>query len=64
LSDVDAGGVTVFLDIEEVVYPRKGDAVFWYNLGMDGHPDDKIRHAACPVIVGSKWGKYYQNFKI
>jgi len=23
LSDVDAGGVTVFLDIEEVVYPRK-----------------------------------------
>lgn len=41
----------------------QGDAVFWYNLGTDGHPDNKTRHAACPVIVGSKWGKYYQNFK-
>jgi len=55
LSDVDSGGATVFLDIEEVVYPQKGDAVFWYNLDKYGRPDIRTRHAACPVIVGSKW---------
>ncbi|XP_068757238.1 prolyl 4-hydroxylase subunit alpha-1-like [Montipora capricornis] len=55
LSDVDAGGSTVFLDIEEFVNPKKGDAVFWYNLDKNGRPDVRTRHAACPVIVGSKW---------
>ena len=32
--------------------------MFWYNLDKNGRPDSKTRHAACPVIVGSKWGKY------
>ena len=31
--------------------------MFWYNLDKNGRPDSKTRHAACPVIVGSKWGK-------
>ncbi|XP_067051732.1 prolyl 4-hydroxylase subunit alpha-1-like isoform X1 [Acropora muricata] len=55
LSNVHAGGSTVFLNIEEFVNPKKGDAVFWYNLDKRGRPDTKTRHAACPVIVGSKW---------
>ncbi|XP_022793507.1 prolyl 4-hydroxylase subunit alpha-1-like isoform X2 [Stylophora pistillata] len=55
MSDVEAGGATVFLDAEEIVYPRKGDAIFWYNLKKDGSPDVKTMHAACPVIIGSKW---------
>lgn len=55
MSDVEAGGATVFLDAEVIVYPRKGDAVFWFNLKKDGTPDVKTLHAACPVIIGSKW---------
>lgn len=55
MSDVEAGGATVFLDAEVIVYPRKGDAVFWFNLKKDGSPDVKTLHAACPVVIGSKW---------
>lgn len=38
----------------------QGDAVFWYNLDKNGFPDERTKHAACPVVVGSKWGKYLQ----
>lgn len=55
MSDVEAGGATVFLDVEEIVYPKKGDAVFWYNIDKYGRPDERTWHAACPMIVGSKW---------
>ncbi|MCJ8736526.1 hypothetical protein PDJAM_G00013510 [Pangasius djambal] len=46
MSDVSAGGATVFPD---------GTAVFWYNLFSSGEGDYSTRHAACPVLVGSKW---------
>ncbi|XP_034166917.1 prolyl 4-hydroxylase subunit alpha-2 isoform X7 [Pangasianodon hypophthalmus] len=32
-----------------------GTAVFWYNLFRSGEGDYRTRHAACPVLVGSKW---------
>ena len=35
----------------------QGDAVFWYNLHHDGSGDFDTRHAACPVLIGEKWGK-------
>ena len=35
----------------------QGDAVFWYNLMHDGSGDYLTRHAACPVLIGEKWGK-------
>lgn len=35
----------------------QGTAVFWYNLFRSGEGDYRTRHAACPVLVGSKWGK-------
>ena len=31
--------------------------MFWYNLFKSGEGDYRTRHAACPVLVGSKWGK-------
>ena len=36
----------------------QGTAAFWYNLLKSGEPDASTRHAACPVIVGTKWGAY------
>ncbi len=35
--------------------------MFWYNLRRSGAGDSSTRHAACPVIVGSKWGRILHN---
>jgi len=55
LSNVDAGGATVFVAGKTAVFPTKNDAVFWFNLKKNGIGNPMTRHAACPVLVGSKW---------
>jgi prolyl 4-hydroxylase len=57
MSDVPLGGDTVFVELNVGMQPKKGSAIFWYNLHTSGDKDPRLRHAACPVIVGSKWGK-------
>ncbi|GFR74347.1 prolyl 4-hydroxylase subunit alpha-1 [Elysia marginata] len=55
MSDVQAGGATVFPYLGLKLYPKKGDAAFWYNLHKSGDGIHETRHAACPVLVGIKW---------
>ena len=56
MSDVEAGGATVFPELNLSLWPQKGSAAFWYNLLPNGIGDERTRHAACPVLIGSKWG--------
>lgn len=56
MSDVEAGGATIFPATNLTIFPQKGSAVFWYNLHPSGEGDEKTLHAACPVLIGSKWG--------
>jgi prolyl 4-hydroxylase len=55
MTDVEAGGATVFPYIGVKLWPEKGSAAVWYNLKKSGEGDMQTRHAACPVLTGSKW---------
>ncbi|KAL1280848.1 hypothetical protein QQF64_015448 [Cirrhinus molitorella] len=55
MSNVEKGGATVFPKVGVVLKPKKGSAVFWYNLHKNGNVDLFTEHAGCPVFRGSKW---------
>ena len=64
LSEVKAGGGTAFLELEIVAEPEEGTAVFWYNLKENGDLEERVKHAACPIIEGNKWisNKWFHEF--
>ncbi|WAQ95518.1 P4HA1-like protein [Mya arenaria] len=55
LSDVQAGGNTIFTLLNITVPVVKGGAAFWYNIDRAGVHDHWTEHAGCPVLIGSKW---------
>ncbi|XP_041675519.1 prolyl 4-hydroxylase subunit alpha-2-like [Drosophila eugracilis] len=55
LTDVPVGGSTIFPAAELAIQPKKGSALFWYNLHNDGEPNPLTRHAVCPMIMGNRW---------
>lgn len=57
MSNVAEGGNTVFPEIGVSVKPEKGMALFWLNLLPSGEGNYAMRHAACPVLRGSKYGE-------
>jgi len=62
-SDVELGGATVFTSAGLTLWPKKGTAAFWYNLHKNGEGDEMTRHAACPVLAGTKWGNHIRNMR-
>lgn len=56
LNDVQAGGATVFPELNLTVQPIARSAVMWFNLRRDtGYTDARTLHTGCPVLYGSKW---------
>ena len=53
------GGATIFPQMDIKVKLNKGDALMWFNLLNDGTEDTLVQHAACPILMGYKWGDYY-----
>lgn len=54
LNDVESGGGTSFVRLNQVVVPRQGRALAWNNLLPGGKPNPDTLHAGLPVETGHK----------
>jgi len=54
LTDVEAGGSTVFPTLGVEVFPRKGAGVFFADVDETGKTEQKSLHGGSPVIKGTK----------
>jgi prolyl 4-hydroxylase len=55
LNDVQAGGETVFPNLQLSVVPRKGSAVYFEYCNSLGQVDPQTLHGGQPVTAGEKW---------
>lgn len=54
LQEPECGGETVFTEFGLSIRPKRGCALVWMNLNLDGEPNPLTRHASNPVIRGQK----------
>jgi len=54
LTDVEAGGGTIFPTLGLEVFPRRGAGVFFADVDEWGRPDSATLHGGSPVITGTK----------
>jgi prolyl 4-hydroxylase len=54
VSDVDAGGSTVFPRLGITIRPKRGNALYFWNLDRHGFPDPLTIHAGAPIERGEK----------
>lgn len=54
LNDTPKGGGTHFLYLDQIFYPKQGQAVIWNNLYPDGTPNRNTLHHGMPVEEGQK----------
>ena len=54
LNEVEKGGETCFVNIDEEFKPMTGTAVIWNSLNPDGTPNSNTMHQAKPVEQGYK----------
>ena len=55
LNNVKEGGSTHFKNINKHFYPKKGMAVVWNNLYVDGSCNTNTLHCGSPIIKGEKF---------
>merc|ERR1740131_886129 len=55
LSNVEAGGKTVFPHINVGVQPAAGSLLSWQTRTNSGATDYRMKHIGCPVVYGNKW---------
>jgi prolyl 4-hydroxylase len=55
LNDDYTGGETGFPYLQQRFRGRKGDALMFWNIGMDFSPDPRTLHAGLPTLTGEKW---------
>ena len=55
LADVEAGGATDFPALGLSLKPRRGQAVYFESLDIQGRLEPRTLHAGAPVRAGEKW---------
>lgn len=55
LNEVESGGETEFVHLNQIVTPKQGMAVIWNNLTPDGNENPYTLHQAHPVRSGKKY---------
>ena len=63
LTDVIAGGHTVFPQSGISVKPVQGAALYWITQGPNMANDARSLHLGCPVLYGNKWIKFLPQFR-